>query len=534
MSVPADKQVSDLDKQRTYGCGRFRLATIVLHRVHEIRTGAFVATSSRQFAMLRPMQPAYVLDFISLLLCVLGVSQARDQPHICLIGGGVASASTAHFLTSPPLTPTPRITLFEKTDKLGGRVSTLHIRHGNKTTSVEAGASIIAGDNRLMAHFASLLNLSRKEPPGGSLGLWTGTSFAVRTYTDKPLRSMAAFVMRYGLSLLRMRRFVKDMLFRYAKLYPQNGQSWPACVTVEALFERCQGLFNLTQVDFPPVIAEYLSERFAKEMVSAVTRVNYGQDVSQMNGLAGAVALAGSGSDLWAVKGGNAQVIEGLLQLAGVDVLLGTPVVRIQLSENRSASNYSVFTERGKYACDAVVLGVPYELAGIALSKETTSKLNVGRKFHRTHATFVKGFLNTETFGENPPDSVLTVEGANEPFMSVGKQARGDDLNEIPLFKVFSREPLGEAAYRRIFQEGIEIIAEYPWLAYPDFAPPEQFASFDVDPRNGAFIYTSPIESAGSAMEMSAVSGANAAALVKERLGLAHRDDQENAAKEEL
>lgn len=48
-----------------------------------------------------------------------------------------------------------------------------------------------------------------------------------------------------------------------------------------------------------------------------------------------------------------------------------------------------------------------------------------------------------------------------------------------------------------------------------------KFAALSLDPDPaGALFYTSPLEQAGSAMEMSAISGANAAALTVNALGL--------------
>lgn len=61
----------------------------------------------------------------------------------------------------------------------------------------------------------------------------------------------------------------------------------------------------------------------------------------------------------------------------------------------------------------------------------------------------------------------------------------------------------------------------YPvsFLLAAQFSPPERFPSFRLADAAGVF-YTAPIESAASAMEMSALSGRNAAALVRKALGL--------------
>lgn len=60
-------------------------------------------------------------------------------------------------------------------------------------------------------------------------------------------------------------------------------------------------------------------------------------------------------------------------------------------------------------------------------------------------------------------------------------------------------------------------------LSVSKFSPPEVFSSFRIA-KSAAIFYTAPIESAASAMEMSALSGRNAAGLVRKALGLASLD----------
>lgn len=474
---------------------------------------------------------------IAVLLVVKTANGYEDsRPHVCLIGAGITSAAISHFLTKTPLNPAPRITVFEKSAKVGGRIATVGLQTKLKNVKIEAGASIIAESNQLMSYFTDFLNLSRISPAGRTLGLWDGTAFSIRTVAGSPWRNRMAFSKRYGLSLVRMRLFVSDLLSRYAQVYPKDGvgAEWRACETVEELFDRAEGLYNLTQVEFADVVADNFVAQFGSEMVAAVTRVNYGQDPAEMNGFSGAVALAGSGADLWAVHGGNVQVVIGLLARSGAEVLLNTPVRGVVLKEEQGKKLLEVRTENKGWTCDAVVLATPFELSEIALPDDITKSLDVGRKFQRTYTTFVRGVLNERTFGADPPDSVLTTENVSETFTAIGKSWSDNDAEEPPIFKIFSKESLDEKAMERIFGEGAEKLAEFPWLAYPKFQAPENFPRFTVDMGGSAFIYTSPLESAGSAMEMSAVSGANAAALIKKKLELTPEAENKVVDKEEL
>ena len=90
------------------------------------------------------------------------------------------------------------------------------------------------------------------------------------------------------------------------------------------------------------------------------------------------------------------------------------------------------------------------------------------------------------------------------------------------LFKLFSHEILDQALLDSIFQEP-ETVALHDWHkgAYPVFEPPERFAPFQLAP---GLVYLNAWENAASAMEMSAVSAANGAALVLQHLRNQQRD----------
>lgn len=253
-----------------------------------------------------------------------------------------------------------------------------------------------------------------------------------------------------------------------------------------------------------------------------------------MNALSGSVALAGSGKQLWAVKGGNAQLVQHLIQQSNAQLLLNTTVHSVQHFNQESTQAYKLTAGPDTYTCDAVVLAAPFELANISWPTHLANAMNVGRTFHRTVATFVRGTLNTETFGGDPPESILTVKDVNGPFTSIGMVWKPDGADQHPVFKVFSHQSLDSKAIAHIFAPGAYVISSIPWMAYPDFSPPEKFAKFVIEDDQRLLLYTSPLESAGSAMEMSAISGANAAALLIERLGLKATTTRENEDKEEL
>lgn len=441
-------------------------------------------------------------------------SADKDDLHVCVVGAGIAGASATHFLSQ---LSGVRVTVFERSASAGGRIGTVPL--GNNTI-VEAGASIIASRNRLMRHFTDLLGLQPLElgSKKATVGLWDGQSFRLRTSPNEALTALR-LLWRYRVSLVRMRWLVGGLLDKFDALYPgEIGDvgAWPGAVNMRGLFESAEGLFELTQRTFGDSVRGRLSPFFVAEFASAISRANYNADAAGMNGLAGSISLAGSGGTLWAVRGGNVQVVRGLLARAGADMVTATDIAR---AEKRGDGYALVDREEGEWDCGAVVVAAPVELAGLELPPTSARVADVGRKFQRTVATFVHGRLNPATFGPDPPDSVLTVSAAagEKVFSSVSVVHRF--ANGSRLFKVFSKESLSEGDLARIFMPGMQVERAYPWFAYPKFRPPEQFAPFELE-AGGALFYTSPIESGGSAMEMSAISGANAAALVRKRFGL--------------
>lgn len=440
-------------------------------------------------------------------------------PHVCIVGAGIAAAAAAYHISES--STSYRITVFEKEPEVGGRIQNVQFPDA---PPLEIGASILASTNRLMRFYVSAFNLTTDVTSDvASLGLWDGQHFVYRTASSF-YRTASSTLWRYGLSVLRSRWFVARLLRHFDRLYDihdnsprKSPVSHVPFASVEAFFNR-SGLYSLTAARFDTVCARLFYARFEREMVTAITRVNYGQEVHAMNALAGAVALAGSGAGLWRIAGGNNQVVRHLFRASGATLHTGVTVIAVDRA-NTSRYLLHVRAEDGGEArdmgCDAVVLAAPYERAMMEVPHDMARLLDVGRTFQVTVATFVRGVLSERTFGVDPPDAILTTAHAESNFTSIGKNFAGVN-GSMPIWKVFSRRPLVASELAVLFADDFDVLATRSWHAYPQFSPPERFAPFVVDQTDGgAFFYTSTIESAGSAMEMSALAGANAAALVR-------------------
>lgn len=215
-----------------------------------------------------------VLLFLLPPLFISAVDLPVDtSPQVCVVGAGIGGASFAYFLkqyscnsvNSPCLT---NIHLFERQSIVGGRTATVTIAGD----IFEAGASIIHPNNFHAVRFASLLGLRSKskssefKPDGNAsdsatshswFGIWDGSSFLFKTIPPPPASSSAIYrrihsfinailiFRRYGLSLLRMKRFVNNMLERFL-LYYKDFESRPVFDTVEKMLSW-SGLYGITR-----------------------------------------------------------------------------------------------------------------------------------------------------------------------------------------------------------------------------------------------------------------------------------------------
>nr|CAD1838856.1 unnamed protein product [Ananas comosus var. bracteatus] len=388
----------------------------------------------------------------------------------------------------------------------------------------EAGASIIHPRNLHAARFAALLGLSHRPDDDGDdswLGIWDGSSFVFKTLAPPPpssgslyrklhelLNSLLVF-RRYGLSLLRMDRFVKKMLERFMLFY--NGfESRPVFETVEEML-KWTDLYGLTQRTLEEELVDAgLNSRTISELVTVITRVNYGQSVS-ISGLAGAVSLAGSESGLWAVKGGNRLLATGLIKHANATLHLHEEIISIS-----DAEGYYVLksAQGNEYNCDVTVIATPLDELNITFDPVVSLP---PRKLQHTYTTFVRGLLNPKYFGLKSaleiPDLVGTLELSDIPFSSLSvlkKYSEGDAT-----YKLFSRAPLDDGLLDQIFSTRTETV-RINWPAYPHYKAPEVFAPIILDGKH--LYYINSFESAASAIEASAVAAENVARLIISRL----------------
>lgn len=386
----------------------------------------------------------------------------------------------------------------------------------------EAGASILHPKNYHAVNFTKLLNLKPKDPPSSedstAFGIWDGSKFVFKTISVSStvpfvqkivsLANSVLMVLRYGLSLLRMESFTESAVDKFLKYY-ESFETRPVFETVDEML-KWAGLFNLTARSLEEeLIDARLSPLLMQELVTIITRINYGQSLS-ISGLAGAVSLAGSGAGLWAVEGGNWQMAAGLINHSDVALHLHEEIESISyLGEYYELNS----TKGNSYVCQITVVATPLDELNLHFSPLISIP---ERKLQHTHATFVRGALNPAYFDldgvSKIPELVATIEDPDLPFtcISVLKQHDENDFT----YKIFSRKPMADTLLDDIFSVRKETI-RIDWGAYPHYKAPEVFAPFILDGRH--LYYVNAFENAASTMETSAVAAENVARLILSR-----------------
>lgn len=386
----------------------------------------------------------------------------------------------------------------------------------------EAGASILHPKNFHAVNFTKMLNLSVKTPPSSesslSLGIWDGEKFVFKTLDSNSKSSIVQRIVaitnsvlmfvRYGFSLLKMDSFVQTTVDNFLKYYA-SFESRPVFETVDEML-KWAGLYNLTARTLQDELVDAgLSPLLIEELVTVITRINYGQSVS-ISGLAGAVSLAGSGGGLWSVERGNWQIVAGLIN--------HSDVVLHRHEEIESISYHGEYyelnsTKGNSYKCEVAVIATPLDELNIHFNPPISIPK---RKLQHTHATFVRGLLNPAYFGlvavSEIPELVGTLEDPNLPFSSISVLRKHDEKDMS--YKIFSREPMADVLLDRIFSLRKETI-RINWGAYPHYSAPEVFAPFVLDGRH--LYYVNAFENAASTMETSAVAAENIARLILSR-----------------
>ena len=435
--------------------------------------------------------------------------------RIAIIGAGIAGSSAAYFVRQE-LGEEAQIVVFEQAEQIGGRVQEIQIAG----KSVELGASIFHSSNRYLASFVELLGLHQQPTNAAdTFGIWNGISFSLKS-SSSTLITRGKLLLRYGLALLRLQEWVKDMLGNFIKAYTyqEQGQGFQ---TPEELL-KALNLYPLTQQSSDDFFqAKRISERLVQEFITGASRNNYGQDAS-INAFVNFISLAGAGMAggyLCSVREGNNHICQGLLRVSNATVKTACRVQQIAHLPTGDQQGYMLSLESGETErFDAVIIATPLESAALTFQEISLPKsAYVKRAYQVTHVTLVVGHLNPTYFGgksaSDLPSFIMTTENSAIPFSSL-ENIGGKDDPQHTIYKLFSRELISDELLSALFTERQQTERRH-WQAYPVLKPMPEWPPFQL---GRGLYYVNALESAVSTMETEAMASRNVVNLLKQEL----------------
>ncbi|GAK66192.1 FAD/NAD(P)-binding domain-containing protein [Moesziomyces antarcticus] len=366
--------------------------------------------------------------------------QAGRTRRIAIIGAGPSGTSAAYYLKRAQdrlasgnfsaTTEALDITIYERENRIGGRVAVVYPHDDDTHDPIELGASIFADVNlnlrRAVKHFA--LETGAHMGMDGQMGIWDGQQFLFEGDQSSWWTS-AKFFLRYGYSAITTESVVKKQLAAFGALYSPSflhargqaernaaatasGYPW---TSIERLADavNASALAATTGMQF--FKERRVSELFIEEMVEAATRVNYAQDTDQIHGFGALVSLAASGAT--GVKKGNYRIFEEFARRSGARVLTGvqgqvTGIVRLpKPTRGRRVANdvqWYVGAKSGEgEVYDAVIIATPWHNADITLlNTPERVKAKPFVHLHVTLLTTTRASPRPEYFGLGSQDVV--------------------------------------------------------------------------------------------------------------------------------
>ncbi|KAF4986686.1 hypothetical protein FDECE_15822 [Fusarium decemcellulare] len=518
------------------------------------------------------MRPSWSSRLAVLGALVSLTSGADDVKNVAIIGAGAAGSSAAYHLQryAEEENLSINITIFEKTDRIGGRSLTVPA-YGNLSQPIELGASIFVGVNAILYNATERFQLPVSEPDrldkGDITAIWDGEEFVYQTAQgSSQWWDLAKLFWKYGLSPYRAKSAVDAMIKEFLKLYE------PPYFPFKSLSQRAEELklTEMTGVTGEQVLSgANIDRRFGREILQAATRVNYASNLAYIHGLETLVSFATDGAV--SVETGNWRIFDQMVRASGATIYQNTAVASIKAAEKKtekSSPKYIISTkdadskgdsEEFGVSFDNVVIANPWQFSNIKAGEGVLEREIDEIPYTKLHVTLFTSplkihprFFNLEP-GSTVPSSVYTTLGEDEEpkkgaegvgrtgFYSVSKLKTVENpktgKQEIA-YKIFSAEPVtAEFLTRLLGSEIPDSIAStkgettvepiswyYPhvFYSYPFELPRVTFE----DPVIGDGVYyTSGIESFISTMETSALMGMNVARLVADDFAGISRPD---------
>ncbi|KAJ5434498.1 Prenylcysteine oxidase [Penicillium cf. griseofulvum] len=493
--------------------------------------------------MRAPMRPL-CLFLYSILLISFG-NAAEQEPlrgavnaapkRVAIIGAGAAGSFTAYQLrklADEANTPVD-ITVYERESYVGGRSTTVNV-FDNPAYPIELGASIFVQVNYNLVNASRDLGLTvnsadhaRPRETDESIGIWDGSQFVFTMKNSYKWWNIGRLFWRYGLAPLRTQNLVKSVVGRFLRLYEEP--LFPFSSLTKAAIAA--DLINATASSGNLFLgANSIDSLFAREIIQASTRVNYGQNLQLIHGLESVVCMATDGAV--SIKGGNWRIFDGALRASRANIKVNTTATKILRNDDgtvRVSSKLRTAANSEDEVFDEVVIAdeIPYSNLHVTLF---ASPHRISPKYFGLNARAPETILTTLPegldLGSNPagvgPSGFWSISTLRT--VDVGSE---EDTQQHYVYKIFSPErPTAEFIAQILGLEGetpsnttigdlllgdISWFHEKLWNPYPLEYPRVTFEETLLAP---SVWYTGGIESFISTMETSALMGRNVATLM--------------------
>ncbi|KAI0318721.1 FAD/NAD-P-binding domain-containing protein [Amylostereum chailletii] len=457
-------------------------------------------------------------------------SSTPSSPRVAIVGAGAAGSSSAFWISKAKerFGLDVDIDIYERSDYIGGRSTTVYPYGNASFAPIELGASIFVPGNKNMWRASEEFNLTRANWEGedsGLMGIWDGQAFVLTQGTVGGTVGSwfdtVKVLWRYGFSAPhKAQTLVKTMVDKFQELYHPNAIRWS---NISALSEAFDWSEQVSQTGSEYFQSKGVPKLFITELIEAATRVNYAQDVDTIHGLESAVSLAANGAS--AIASGNWRVFDAFVERSGARKLLNTEVKSVQ---RKSDELWTVKSTAGSADYRAVILAAPYHSTSISLPSAVAASIPEQPYVH-LHVTLLSTTApapNATYFGlkegAKVPTTVLTTldgvrrGGVAPEFNSltyhgpIVDAATGEATEEM-VVKIFSMAPVSNAWLGEMFQGQVGWVLRKEWDAYPILPPTTSFPPVKLD--RGLY-YVNAFEPLISTMETETIAARNVVDLL--------------------
>jgi prenylcysteine oxidase / farnesylcysteine lyase len=420
--------------------------------------------------------------------------------NLGVVGAGVGGCSAAYFASKH--LPESKVTVYEKEDRVGGRVCTFR----NKETRKELGAEFLNSGNKTVCQLVKETGLElQKLEELMDIAVWNGTEITFKSGQPMFYR-LLKLVSKYKLNVPKLLLMLKQADGKLKELY-KNAETSPA--EFWQLFADV-GLDEYYKTRFDEALVKKgVDQKIIDELITPITRIIYSQNAT-LGGFAGLSALLGVyGEAVYRFKDGNDVFPRKLLEVSEAKVE-NSRVISI---EKTSEGSFRVTAEDRTEVFDTVVVAVPLKVANIAFDGIEKSKLQEP-EYQKIYIRLMKGQVNPKFFNLDSSElpSVILTTTDTDPLtrFSIIKSTKKNEH----WITVTSTKPLNGSYLEGLFKNGTTVL-DHTWnSAYPMFKPTQKLPSSCLDK---GLMYVNAIETAVSSMETTTFAASNCIKTLKQQ-----------------